>query len=85
VRTLFATLESIGIRAKAERQRKKELQRGYDKLEAAKPMIQRAIAKLVDADDADGTDATNSVDSADRADLCVFNGRQGCIKPIAVP
>lgn len=36
------------LRAKAERQRKKELERGYAALRAAKPMIQRAVAKLSD-------------------------------------
>ena len=73
------------ILAKAERQRKKELQRGYDKLEAAKPMIQRAIAKLVDADDADGTDAANSVDSADRADSAVATADRDVLSPIQSP
>lgn len=55
------------VRAKAERQRKKELQRGYDKLEAAKPMIQRAIAKLVDADGADGKSGASSMDEKDQS------------------
>jgi hypothetical protein len=39
------------LRAKAERQRKRDLQRGYAALEAAKPMIQRAVSKLGRSDD----------------------------------
>ena len=51
-------------RAKAERQRKKDLQRGYAALEAAKPLIQRAVAKLVDADGTSKTRGGHDADSA---------------------
>ena len=55
------------IQAKAERQRKKDLQRGYAALNAAQPMIQRAVANLpngraagVDADRAYSADSVGS-------------------------
>jgi len=55
------------IKAKAERQRQKDLQRGYAALNAAQPMIQRAVANLpngraagVDADRAYSADSVGS-------------------------